>query len=154
LQHQFTTKCLDNNLVLPAIPTAQLHHVADIACGTGIWLKELSERLSPKAEDGVERTYTGFDISSAMFPPTDEGGPTKFVAQDILAPVPEEYIEKFDLLHIKMLCFAIKIVDYPIMMENLVKMISESFVPLGIHLPKSQPLKNDANRTRRLLADA
>jgi hypothetical protein len=82
--------------------------------------------LSPKAEDGVARTYTGFDISSAMFPPTEEGGPMKFVVQDILAPVPEEYIEKFDLLHIKMLCFAIKVVDYPTMMENLVKMISES----------------------------
>jgi SAM-dependent methyltransferase len=117
------------DLIHPTIPVAEIASIADVACGTGIWLEDLSNALSTKATSPVsntERSYHGFDISPAMFPPEVERGPIQFDVLDILQPVPEEYKARFDLVSLRFLCVAVREVDLGRVIRNVEQMISES----------------------------
>lgn len=62
--------------------------------------------------DSTKTIFVGFDISLLQFSSPEIVSPhLKFVVLDITAPFPQEYHEKFDLVDIRLLSYAIKAVD-------------------------------------------
>ncbi|KAI9701313.1 MAG: hypothetical protein M1820_006535 [Bogoriella megaspora] len=82
-------------LLHPSIPTGRTDlKVLDIACGTGVWLVDLSRSL-PHAQ------LDGFDISDAHFPTQAElPSNVHLQVQDALKPVPKELLGKYDIVHV------------------------------------------------------
>jgi len=83
-------------LLHPEIPTNKENlKVADIACGTGIWLVDLARSVPASAQ------LDGFDLSTAHYPPK------QFLPQnvnlqvgDALAPVPDHLVGIYDVVHV------------------------------------------------------
>lgn len=105
-QHNVFLRMTENELI-PAHISAMLPdrpRVADIATGTATWLRELAGRL-PNAQ------LEGFDMTDLHYPP-----PSKLPAnitlhkhsQNVLEPFPTEFQGKFDVVHVRLLLFALK----------------------------------------------
>ncbi|CAD6582664.1 MAG: hypothetical protein ASARMPREDX12_000999 [Alectoria sarmentosa] len=92
--------------------------IADIACGTGIWLIEVARSLSTSTQ------LDGFDISEDQFP--DKGWLPKNVtlsSLDSLAPLPEHLIGKYDVVHIGLLVMIIKNENPVPLLKNVMAML-------------------------------
>eukprot|EP00136_Aspergillus_niger_P009767 XP_001401990.2 methyltransferase [Aspergillus niger CBS 513.88] len=71
--------------------------IADVGTGTGIWLLDL-HRQYPNA------TLHGFDISSEQYPaPGFLPSNISLRHLNILEEIPEEYVEKYDVVHARLL---------------------------------------------------
>ncbi|KAJ5948605.1 hypothetical protein N7454_001912 [Penicillium verhagenii] len=114
-QHNLLTKVTKNTLIHPSIPKEGLLAVADIATGTGIWLKDVSKVLEPESLGSVY--YHGFDISSQQFPKKREN--IQFSIHDITKPFPEEHWGRYDLVHVRLLIAAIDESDYRSAIANI-----------------------------------
>ncbi|OGM48428.1 hypothetical protein ABOM_003398 [Aspergillus bombycis] len=119
VQHDLLVKVSRNTLIHPSIPTGKVVSIADIATGTGIWLRDLSRSLSEVP--GVQRYYHGFDISSAQFPPADDS--IKFSVHDITVPFPEEHWNRYDLVHVRLLVAALAEPDYRAAVANIYQLL-------------------------------
>jgi SAM-dependent methyltransferase len=133
-QHNYIIKC-QSGLLQPGIPAEEIHSIADVGCGTGIWLEDMSKPGAlPPTSDGVERAYHGFDISPALFPPLSERGKVKYHIVNILDPIPEEFKERFDLVHVQLLILAIKTVDLRTALRNIERLMSKTDSCFGDYL--------------------
>ena len=133
-QHAFLHQLAHGQFIHSSIPPSDIHSVADVGTGTGIWLQELAatntlesdEIFGGKPNGGVE--YVGFDISAAQFP--SEGsmveGDIKFVVHDAAKSFPVRYHGKFDLVNVRLLSYAIKAAELQSVVENVVEIISQS----------------------------
>ena len=75
-------------------------HIAEVATGTGIWLRELAAQ-SPAAWN-----FTGLDLSPDQFPSSlteAEKGRVEFQVLDVLQEVPEEMRGRVDVVHVRLL---------------------------------------------------
>ncbi|KAL3414107.1 methyltransferase [Aspergillus fumigatus] len=71
--------------------------IADVGTGTAIWILDLLRQL-PNAK------FHGFDISSEQYPAPGFLPPNVSLSKlDILGEIPEEYREKFDVVHARLL---------------------------------------------------
>ena len=134
-QHAFLHQLAHGQFVHSSIPRSDIHSVADVGTGTGIWLQELAasntfncdEAFLGKQIGGFE--YVGFDISAAQFPSdwgmVDEGG-IKFVVHDAAKSFPARYHGKFDLVNVRLLSYAVKVEDLRSVVENVVEIMSQS----------------------------
>ena len=120
------------HLTHPSIPVGDICAVADVAAGTGIWLRQLA--ASPAfagRPDGKRTTFVGFDISSQQFPLADELPPNVcFKIQDFLEPFPVEYHEEFDFVNVRLLSYVIKALDLEKIVHNILQILRKdvSFV--------------------------
>lgn len=98
---------------LPALPK-----IADIGTSTGVFLRRVGE-LMPWAE------MHGFDVSDALFPPSDENAAssTQYSVMDIKRPIPEEFKGVFDVVHVRLLVWSMTERDWPIVVVNLHAML-------------------------------
>ncbi|KAF2751669.1 hypothetical protein M011DRAFT_463179 [Sporormia fimetaria CBS 119925] len=101
-QHFLWTKAI-GYLIHPSIaatlpPNAR---IADLGCGTGIWLVETS-KSSPSTY-----TFAGFDATSSGFPPSDHI-PSNVHLQlgDFKSPFPEHLHGQYDMLNIRLVVLA------------------------------------------------
>lgn len=78
---------------LTTVPCAK---IADLATGNGIWAQELAEKMPE-----VEIVCT--DITDSQFP-HKLGRPsnTKWLVHDLFEPPPKEYLEYFDVVHLRL----------------------------------------------------
>lgn len=77
--------------------------VADIGTGTGIWLRDLAPELPSDAR------LDGYDVDQSKFIPSKDLPPNiKLSFGDILEPFPPEFLGKYDLVHARLLMFALK----------------------------------------------
>ncbi|RAK90133.1 hypothetical protein BO79DRAFT_192478 [Aspergillus costaricaensis CBS 115574] len=109
---------LNNQLIHPSIPLSALKGgVADIGCGTGIWLREVAQSLSsPGLENGTGAftsptttplpSLVGFDLNAAAFPETPTPG-IQLVQHDCTKPFDPRYHGQFNLVNIRGLAYAI-----------------------------------------------
>ena len=75
--------------------------IADVGTGTGIWLRDLAAQQAASHPDW---TYTGFDISSAQFPPPDDKPSVcSLNILDILDRIPKHWRARFDVVHLRLL---------------------------------------------------
>lgn len=93
---------------IKSIPNPQ---IADVATGTGVWAVELAEEM-PEAD------VYALDVSEQQYPPSWTWPVnTHFGVLDVLAEVPEEYRQKFDVIHVRLLLGAGPAVDKQIFID-------------------------------------
>ncbi|KAJ5833059.1 hypothetical protein N7474_001370 [Penicillium riverlandense] len=107
-------KVSQNTLIHPSIPKDSVLSVADIATGTGIWLKDVSQMLE---NSHIRRYYHGFDISPEQFP--KDPGSIAFSVHDITKPFPKEHWNRYDLVHVRLLVVALEESEYKAAVSNL-----------------------------------
>lgn len=116
---------LDGHLVHPAIPVPTLDtSIADIACGTGIWLEDVRKTYFGNAPSNTHNTLllVGFDINSHAFD-SNFAPAVRFVEQDCTKEFPVEYHEKFDLVNMRGLAYAIPRDGFASLISNAVKLL-------------------------------
>ncbi|KAL2012148.1 hypothetical protein VTN00DRAFT_4866 [Thermoascus crustaceus] len=119
-QHRYLVDLFGGNAIHPSIPKDRLFDIADIATGTGIWLKDVSKLLKDVPTDRP-RYYHGFDISPDQFP--SEPGDLHFSVQDVMKPFPVEHQNRYDLVHVRLLIGALKEEDIKGVVANLATLL-------------------------------
>jgi SAM-dependent methyltransferase len=124
-QHEFIKAACDGHVLLPPTPKESILNVADIACGTGIWLQDVASELSIiPTSNGQKRHFHGFDISDAQFP-AKRGENMDFSIHDVLQPFPREEQGKYDVVQVRLLLLALKEVDISTAVQNVVQLLRE-----------------------------
>ncbi|CAD6591305.1 MAG: hypothetical protein ASARMPRED_005303 [Alectoria sarmentosa] len=106
-------------LLHPTIPQDKEDlKIADIACGTGIWLIEVARTLPASTQ------LDGYDISPAQYPPK-EWLPknVNLNVLDMLDPVPEELIGKYDVVHVGLIVMVVRNENPTPVLNNLMALL-------------------------------
>ncbi|KAF2491430.1 hypothetical protein BU16DRAFT_529954 [Lophium mytilinum] len=118
LQHHLYRQSI-GYLLHPCIPINEHMKVADIACGTGIWLLDLADQLDTNA------TLDGFDISADQFPHASTLPPkVRFSVLDGTKEIPEELVGKYDVVRVSLIVLVVKDGEPGGWIENLMRMLS------------------------------
>lgn len=90
---------LDNEIELSINPSSQVR-VADLGCGNGVWLTDLSSTF---AQNGVSAQLDGYDINPFNFPdPSHLPKSVSLRKLDILRePIPNELLGTYDIVHVQ-----------------------------------------------------
>ncbi|WVQ64109.1 uncharacterized protein L199_002269 [Kwoniella botswanensis] len=112
--------------------------VLDVGCGTGQWLIDLVAEY-PDVEEVI-----GIDIT-LMHPPSYHNK-IQFITHNVLEPFPKEWIERFDLVHLRFLITGIK--DFPLLLERLSALLKP-----GGHLVVVEPETKCRSMTGRGLKE-
>ena len=121
-QHEFMRALSSNHLIHPSIPRGSLQAIADVGTGTGVWLEDTTHDLLTLGNPSGNIELVGFDVSPQQFPQSRNEG-MDFVTHDIIEPFPQQYREEFDLVHVRLLSYAIKAHDLLKAVENLVEIL-------------------------------
>ena len=121
-QHEFMRALSSNNLIHPSIPRKSLQAIADVGTGTGVWLQDTAHDLLTSGQPSRNIEFVGFDISPQQFPQNANKG-MDFVIHSIIEPFPQQYHERFDLVHVRLLSYAIKARDLLKAVENVVEIL-------------------------------
>ncbi|KAL8824066.1 MAG: hypothetical protein Q9191_005325 [Dirinaria sp. TL-2023a] len=121
-QHEYMRDLGYGHLIHPSINTANIRAIADIGTGTGIWLRETAQQLAGSRSNDGTIEFVGFDISSQQFPKQNLPN-LELVVHDIVTPFPHEYQERFDLVHVRLLTYALKVEDLESAVKNAVNLI-------------------------------
>jgi SAM-dependent methyltransferase len=93
--------------------------IADVATGTGTWLKALSERL-PNAR------LEGFDMTPEHYPAA-ETLPSNVTlhnfSQNVLETFPVEFQGQFDVVHVRLLMFGLKVDEWDEAFRNVAALL-------------------------------
>lgn len=123
-QHQFMRALSNGHLIHPSIPLHGVRAIADVGTGTGMWLRDTASQLlsSDRATESIE--FWGFDISAQQFP--REGSPgTTFRVQNVVESFPQQFHEKFDVVHVRLLSYAVKAKDLEKVVDNIVQILRQ-----------------------------
>lgn len=130
---------LNNQLIHPTIALSSLQGgIADVACGTGIWLEEMAHALShlhtqanSKDEERLKSTsvnsmpqFVGFDMNAAAFPENPTAG-IQLVQHDCTEPFDARYLGQFDLVNIRGLAYAVTEEKFARVLENVSSLLSK-----------------------------
>ncbi|EAW21020.1 class I SAM-dependent methyltransferase [Aspergillus fischeri NRRL 181] len=118
--------------------------IADVGTGTGIWILDLLRQL-PNAK------LHGFDISSEQYPAPGFLPPNVSLSKlDILGEIPEEYREKFDVVHARLLVQVVNQAgsDPVPVIQNMMKLLKP-----GGYLQWEEP-NDDASKRPIVKADS
>lgn len=105
-QSKFLRALFKDSSFHPSIPRGSLHAIADVGTGTGIWLEEVRRELED-TQDRKAVQYIGFDISPDQFP-SHKHPALEYVVHDAVTSFPEQYHERFDLVHLRFLSYGIR----------------------------------------------
>ncbi|TGO21545.1 hypothetical protein BPAE_0214g00160 [Botrytis paeoniae] len=120
LQHWLWQR-LVGHLLHPSIPIKEDIKIADIACGTGIWLIDLAKEFT-KSKTNAQ--LDGFDISTNQYPnPALLPSNVKLDIMDIFKPVPERLRGQYDVVHISLLCVVIPGGDPRYVLDNVLTLL-------------------------------
>ncbi|KAI4177614.1 MAG: hypothetical protein LQ348_005783 [Seirophora lacunosa] len=110
---------LDHQLLSRHIPIQdEPLKIADVATGTGIWLLEFA-RSHPRAAQ-----LDGFDISLDQIPPAEWlPSNVSFHCYNVNEEPPEDFVGKYDVLHVRNLAIAIKNDDPKTVLGHLLAML-------------------------------
>ncbi|KAL2842660.1 hypothetical protein BJX68DRAFT_244663 [Aspergillus pseudodeflectus] len=119
-QHKFLLDVVDG-AIDPDVPLENISAVADVATGTGIWLWDAKQILDQKAGESSSRSYHGFDISAAQFPSTPQG--ITLSVQDVFQPFPAGFLDRFDLVHVRLMVTAFPEGKFQEAVENVLTIV-------------------------------
>ena len=156
VQHQFLRALAHGHLIQPSVPKANLRAIADVGTGTGVWLREVAEEMTAQAID-----LKGFDISSQQFPSKSFEGPdcktpntVEYIVQDVVDPFPQQYHQTFDLVHVRLMTYALKAKDLTNAVKNVVDIIRAFKTFSNQAFSTAQELIASLRRTWRLFTMA
>ncbi|KIX00322.1 uncharacterized protein Z518_10461 [Rhinocladiella mackenziei CBS 650.93] len=91
--------------------------IADVACGNGIWALDM-------ARDYPQAHFTGIDISPQQFPPKFTW-PRNVTMEtyDIFQPMPDRYIGRFDIVHVRFIMGAVYSQNKNWVLQNILKLL-------------------------------
>jgi len=118
-QHYLWHETLQYNLhptLLSSLPPRP--RIADVACGTAIWLRSVASQL-PQAQ------LDGYDLSLAQCPPTQRLPDNIALREwDLFAePLAEEMLGAYDVVHIRLIFTIVANDDPGVVIRNLVKLL-------------------------------
>lgn len=100
---------------LAAVPSPR---IADVATGTGIWLADLAGELPPHAE------LDGFDMDESKFAPREDlPANVTLRAADMRAPFPAELLGSYDVVHVRLVLYAMRAGDWEPVARNLAALL-------------------------------
>ncbi|MCJ1382989.1 hypothetical protein MMC17_006102 [Xylographa soralifera] len=103
IQHGFTRRWGHGSLIHPSIPLTDLHTVADVGTGTGIWINEVAQLLNSNSRTS---NCIGFDVSAEQFSPAvTRAAGVELEVHDVLEPFAEKFRGKFDLVNVRYLAY-------------------------------------------------
>ncbi|KAF5541764.1 Pyoverdine biosynthesis [Fusarium mexicanum] len=123
-QHRYIVDLCEGSIMSPIIQTDRLKMVADIGTGSGTWLLDLDGRL--RAHGGSELpAFRGFDTSDLQFPilSADQEPRFKFIVHDPRKPFSQEHIGKYDLVHLRLLMWALPAEEIDTIVANLYSLL-------------------------------
>lgn len=95
--------------------------IADIACGTGAYLADLSAEFAHSHENAA---LDGFDISSALFRPQDRlPSDVHLHVHDVKQPFPSELHNRYDAVHVRLLVAAMDKDDWEVVTRNVLALL-------------------------------
>lgn len=122
-QYDLLKHVFSGQLLHPSIPPLGEHFAAaDIGTGTGAWLNDLARTFPRPALSRVR--LVGFDISSSKYPSVNEER-VDLVVHDITKRFPAEYHGVFDVVHLRLLVYAIREVDVVRVVENVTELLRQ-----------------------------
>lgn len=102
LQHSLVQRLLDGRLLDPSVDyTAPNLMIADIPCGTCLWLLDLARKVHPTTK------LDGFDINLLQGPPAPWLPLAISVSKlDLFQDVPDHLVGRYDIVHVSLVvCF-------------------------------------------------
>ncbi|KAF0324452.1 hypothetical protein GQ607_008401 [Colletotrichum asianum] len=88
--------------------------VAELATGTGIWLRDMAAQLPSTAE------LRGIDMDTTKFPPASELPKNMSMMQhNALKPFPQEMHGTFDMVHVRLISLGMKKDDWAVVARHL-----------------------------------
>ncbi len=126
-QHEFMVSLSGEHLIHTSIPHKGLWAVADVATGTGVWLRDVAACPEFSSQvNGKKTEFVGFDISPEQFPSAgDLPSNLGFVVHDFTEPFPPQYREKFDLVNVRLLSYVIKALDLKKIVQHILQILRE-----------------------------
>ena len=122
VQHGLLMHVFSGQLLHQSIPPLQEHSaISDVGIGTGSWLIDVARNFAGDFDKKIR--LVGFEISSAKFRKSDETG-VEFVTHDITTPFPLAYHGEFDVVHLRLLAYAIQEQDISGVVENVMQLLS------------------------------
>jgi SAM-dependent methyltransferase len=125
-QHDVITHAiLGGDLIHRSIPLPAIQNgIADIACGTGIWLEDVRKTyFSGNAPDQKRwPLFVGFDVNAHAF---DLGfaPAVTLIEHDCTQEFPSEYTGKFDLVNMRGLAYAVPGKSFSRLVLNAIKLL-------------------------------
>lgn len=115
-------------LLHPKIPTDSPDiRIADVGTGTGIWLFDVRDVVSPSAR------LEGFDISFDAAPPAETlPSNVTFRHWDVKEDLPEDLVGVFDVVHVRFFSFVLLADQVPPVIQKLFKMLSTFLRPTDL----------------------
>ncbi|KAH8705049.1 putative LaeA-like methyltransferase [Talaromyces proteolyticus] len=120
-QHNFLTDLCGGSLISKSISEDKIFSIADVATGTGVWLRDVKAHLDSTHPTGPSkpRYYHGFDLSDAQYPTNQGLDGINYSLHDCLKPFPVEHHNRYDLVHVRLLVAAIKETEFKLIVANL-----------------------------------
>jgi SAM-dependent methyltransferase len=123
LQH-FVYKANIGYLLHPCIPipsrteSRNEFHLADVGTGTGIWLFDISQSLPTSSH------LSAFDISPSQFHVNRSLTPNiTFIQHDLLKPFPSVHLQKYDVVHIRLMCLVLSKDEWAPAVQNIMTLL-------------------------------
>ena len=101
--------------------------MADLGCGTGVWLEDVANMLFTGGQATREdpAKLIGFDMNPHAFNPNPAPG-IQLVEHDCTQPFDAKYIGMFDLVNIRGLAYALPRESFSRLIENAVQLLSQT----------------------------
>ena len=123
-QHRFMRALSNDHLIHPSIPLQDVQAIADVGTGTGMWLRDTASQLLSSERATADIEFSGFDISAQQFP-RDVSPGMNFHVHNIVESFPPQFHEKFDVVHVRLLSYAIKAKDLENVVRNVVQILRQ-----------------------------
>ncbi|KAI5117084.1 hypothetical protein M0805_009488 [Coniferiporia weirii] len=124
LQHKVLKVAYEGKVLLPPFKDQSSYFVLDSGAGPAIWLLDACSRLSSTA------ILHGIDIESRLFPPSYPPNISFSIAS--VTALPEEWTNKFDFVHQRLLMAALKRNEWPVALKQIFRVLSPGgWVQLG-----------------------
>lgn len=124
VQHDFMRALCNDQLLHPSIPGENLQAVADVGAGTAVWLQDVAHNLLASSKATRDTEFVGFDISDQQFP-VDRMPGMKLLVHNMTESFPLQYHGKFDIVHVRLLSYAIPAIDLMKTVENVVEILRQ-----------------------------
>lgn len=126
LQHNVIKHAiLGGHLIHPSIPLSVVQtSIADIGCGTGIWLEDVRKTLSLDnlaGENGFP-SFVGFDVNAHAFD-NSLSPAVELIEHDCTQEFDPQYIGKFGLVNMRGLAYALPEQDFSRLISNAVRLL-------------------------------
>ncbi|KAI4149456.1 MAG: hypothetical protein L6R39_002506 [Caloplaca ligustica] len=126
-QHQVIKHgILDGLLIHPSIPVAEASvMIADLGCGTGIWLDDVANTYFARVDMTKENhaTLIGFDVNSLAFNTNPAPG-VQLIEHDCTKPFDPRFTGRFDLVNIRGLAYALPSDGFSRFVQSAVQILS------------------------------